>query len=834
MPVTVQGPDGKTYQFPDGTDKPAAIAYFKRKGIGVSAPTSLTSNPEGQGLYEMTGPSGTIKVPFSKIPEAAPLGYKFANTGEMYRWAKDARALQPGPLAPNDANNKWISPTEFFKGGVASLWNMVRHPIDTAASMGEIYTASGMSAGGMYPGFVMPGTGNTGRKAEQSHKKVQQEAQQDIAAQGKFAREHPAYTAGGIVIPGLVTAGVEKGIEAIPGSKMSMFRSIVGTGPRIAEDLAEKTAAENLEATKRAVEKNRDLSEAHKQDILNALHETKGKESAHQIALRNEAEQIRIKDATEAERLRLEQEKEANAAKSHNERVRAKHANVAKRIQEENQAQENMLRLRQQREADLKQATDAYYAQEEAVDKAAKAKENEAWGNWRTKMKGKTIDGGEIAAPLQKLRLDSPEVDRTLRQLEPRGDEVPQESPYYRLRDQTATSNFGASYDALSQPKQEAVDRMMVSSGESPDPIDLDPQAGQPISVERVQRANSILQRYIRSGRFEGPLLGEMKQVAKVLRRAVTNASDEYGALGDLENARSETIRYQEAFGRERPEPRTVRGERERTANPEEKKALQEQERLDAAAKHSPELAEAQKRVRAARDELKKLPSEDQLRKNLKPVPPPPTVNDLREGFRLKPEPSPSPKRLTTGSPEERAAQTVEQPPRADFKDRPTEVVPEQKPISPEDVRKANEQQVKHFAHLTQTRGTSIAIYVTLYRTLAAVARGMFGNPRALESVPGDVAEGIGLVIGSHWLARAMQDNPTLHEMLVEPTPAQLKAIPPDLRSELVPVITESHAEGIKLSPAFVGAVLGQGAVIGPNTRKLREIQSTFNAAPAQ
>lgn len=45
MPVEVQGPDGNTYQFPDGTDKTAAIAYFKKKGIGgKAAPQSEVSN----------------------------------------------------------------------------------------------------------------------------------------------------------------------------------------------------------------------------------------------------------------------------------------------------------------------------------------------------------------------------------------------------------------------------------------------------------------------------------------------------------------------------------------------------------------------------------------------------------------------------------------------------------------------------------------------------------------------------------------------------------------------------------------------------------------------
>jgi len=38
MPVTVVGPDRKQYQFPDGTTKDRAVAYFKTKGIGAVSP----------------------------------------------------------------------------------------------------------------------------------------------------------------------------------------------------------------------------------------------------------------------------------------------------------------------------------------------------------------------------------------------------------------------------------------------------------------------------------------------------------------------------------------------------------------------------------------------------------------------------------------------------------------------------------------------------------------------------------------------------------------------------------------------------------------------------
>ena len=45
MPVEVHGPDGKVYHFPDGTDKTAAIAYFKKKGIGGVQATNETTEP---------------------------------------------------------------------------------------------------------------------------------------------------------------------------------------------------------------------------------------------------------------------------------------------------------------------------------------------------------------------------------------------------------------------------------------------------------------------------------------------------------------------------------------------------------------------------------------------------------------------------------------------------------------------------------------------------------------------------------------------------------------------------------------------------------------------
>lgn len=64
MPVQVQGPDGNTYQFPDGTDKAAAIGYFKKKGIGSkSAAEPKPALPGGVGRFLSSAGSAITSVP---------------------------------------------------------------------------------------------------------------------------------------------------------------------------------------------------------------------------------------------------------------------------------------------------------------------------------------------------------------------------------------------------------------------------------------------------------------------------------------------------------------------------------------------------------------------------------------------------------------------------------------------------------------------------------------------------------------------------------------------------------------------------------------------------
>ena len=408
------------------------------------------------------------------------------------------------------------------------------------------------------------------------------------------------------------------------------------------------------------------------------------------------------------------------------------------KVKDANEAAENTLDLRRQHEQDYQQATAEHYAKESAADTRAKAEENTAWSAWRQKTAGKTLDGGQIIGPLGKLRLDSPEVDRTLNQLEPRGDEVPQESPYAQIRERTAQQQYGRDYEGLSPVKQDEVDDLLHNNGYSPEPIAFDPQAGQPISIDRVQRASSILQRYIRSGRFEGPLLGEMKQVAKVLRNAVTRASADAGASPELEGARTATITYQDAFGRERRLPATARTVREQQINPTAYKERLDEERLAKARRYDPTLVDSYRRVKAARQTLKAFPTEDQLRKGLQ---------------------QPSLKRTA----------------------------------SMDQLQQANEDSVrKRVGNLGQHAFWWTGVWPG-FRILSALVHGQEFSLQPLALMPAAGAAGIAI---EHILA-----HPPVMDFLTRATRQQVAQIPPDLRGAMPDIVNLAGKRGVRVSP---------------------------------
>lgn len=414
--------------------------------------------------------------------------------------------------------------------------------------------------------------------------------------------------------------------------------AITGTGPRGLKKLAQSTVKANVDAAREHLVKTQD-----------ALHETAGKEltRAEKVKATDEVERAKhelavAKVRADNTRVRTKHAAEVEKVRAENDRIRAKHQAAADQIAQENTATDHALELRRAEEAGLQQDTSAYYNKEDATKSKAKAATNKAWKPWHDKIAKETIDGGEISEPLKKITKLSPEVARMVSQLTPDPEDAPPESMYAKDRAAIMKSQgYKEDYWDLPPEKRAEVDKIAASNGFEPEPIDFNPQAGAAIPVEQVHRARSILGRNIYSGKYEGPLLGEMKQLLKVLDQAETRASMKADALDDLKAGRAETQKYQKAFGRERHVPKTQDEIRKREANPEQFDEENDRERLNAAQVYDPSLVKDYEKVQARREQLKKMQTEDQLRKARKQIPAPPSEDDLREGYRLKPEPEP-------------------------------------------------------------------------------------------------------------------------------------------------------------------------------------------------
>ncbi len=579
-------------------------------------------------------------------------------------------------------------------------------------------------------------------------------------------------------------ATVAKTGEVATRAARSMTDQLAGIHERTAAKVVDKAVAKNAEAKAAAEQKTAEAREKFEQAIA-------------------ETEEYNAKIHAKAEDAHDEA---LTKVRRENDRIREKHQKLVERREEENNAAEHQLELRRQREQELQQETEAYYAREDEVKAKAKAEENAAWQPWHEKMKDVSIDGGQIAKPLEQIAAVSPDVARTLRQLIPDPGEAAPDSQYALDRAAIMKSQGidpgKTSYWELPEAKRVAIDRIAASSGYEPEPIDFDPKVGHAMPVETIHRAQSILGRYIRSGRYEGHVLGEMKQVQKVLRAALTRASQEHGALGDLEAARATTQRYQEAFGREHHAPRTQDEIREKEANPEAYKEREDQERLEAARKHDEGLVAAYERVKAKREELRKMPSEEQMRRRIRQSPPPPSFGDLRSGYRLRPEPAyrpPTegdlrqgyslrsvPKPLTDEELETGAFEHLQQPLRTPAPKEPKPVEPEIKQVGEQELTEANQEELQARVDYLRRRGIFIlgsGLTVTAFAVMRSLLQ-MHMGPAIEEAIGGAIVSPL-TVVGLNKVAEILE-RPAVRDWLTKPTVQQMRQLdrlPPEQRT---------------------------------------------------
>lgn len=811
----------------DKTAAPASGAEpWERYGPSASEFAAPSNNKEG--LYEMKGADGKVqKVPYSKVDEAFKTGLRFDNPAGFRQYTKDKEA--DGPSALSDFAESEYGALGNAAKGMAQVanWNpseeeqkvaeqsgpvgraydtVMRYPerlvkpnVDMAVQAGkDVNEGNYAQATGHAIGAVIPVVGPW----------MQQTAQQIMEQLGAGNYAGAAGTAVGNVMaaeaPKVIGKAIVGTAKAVPNAVRGTAEALTKTSPSELRRVAEETQKTNQAAAAKAAEDNAKNTQTHLENTQEALHKTQGAELTTDAA-----------NKAAVAKAAADHAKATADTHAHNQRVSAKHAAEVEKITKDNAEAEQAIQERKGEEEKLQQATSDYYAKEDAVKGKAKAEENAAWKPWRDKIKGVEVDADPLVETVEKFGVNSPEIRRMMLQLIPPPEDAPITSQFYKDRqsliDQQGFNSPDLQYDKLNPNQRDIIDNLVNRLGLEPDPIDLDLKKGEKVSLENIHRAKSIIGRNIASGRYEGSVLGEMRQVAKALDRAEKLGSNSVGALDDLQKAKEATIKYQEAFGRVRHLPVTQDELFKKQANPEQFKEENDQERLDAASKHDPSLAEDYEKVKAQREKVKKMKTEDQLRKSQKEHPPAPTVDDLREGYRLKPLPEATPA-------EQRLPERTAPP------DRPVQVVPERKTITPEDIRKDRAENIQKFANRLREMGVRRALYAAgtvsalgLSGVVAAVFSGHAGGAAAAD-VAGGASSGGLVLAGSHALANLLE-KPEVVDWISKIDAKDVAAwekLPPDQKAlftqDMKALADTAEAKKIHISPYLSSFVAGSSA----------------------
>jgi hypothetical protein len=125
---------------PTGQYTAADVAAPPQQGSYSLADVDLSSNPKGEGVYQMKGQDGkTVGIPYSNVTAAMGQGNYFANASDQQRFEKDNAADRK----QNDAYIKGLTPSAggIAEGAVNEAGNMAKGAaslVAKPANVGEL------------------------------------------------------------------------------------------------------------------------------------------------------------------------------------------------------------------------------------------------------------------------------------------------------------------------------------------------------------------------------------------------------------------------------------------------------------------------------------------------------------------------------------------------------------------------------------------------------------------------------------------------------------------------------------------------------------------------
>ena len=347
----------------------------------MAAPPLDLSNPHGEGLYDMQGPNGPVKVPFSQVQIAQQQGHTL-QPGASARYRDDLAATRPSWLQrvtepatftpdPNTtpADSSWAANKDAawnagsnalgLAGNVAG--NIAKRAVRTVAGAAKFpFQAGALVANsfssdpdvsartedallGMHPGAQAYDRG--------------QEARQDWQKSPALAAENLTGDALGMWLTGKATDAVVSTPQVVGDLAQSAVRRLAGSGPGVAKNLVRE-----------AVDNNRDIVRENAAKQVDAQKDWEAKQeqamSDHKKTL-NDLQQKFIDDVRKGEwdaRVGTAEDQKAywdkrRAAKQEYEKgvqgaVKAykDKLDAAQKVRESNTASENTLDIRRQHE----------------------------------------------------------------------------------------------------------------------------------------------------------------------------------------------------------------------------------------------------------------------------------------------------------------------------------------------------------------------------------------------------------------------------------------------------------------------------------------------------
>ena len=360
-------------------------------------------------------------------------------------------------------------------------------------------------------------------------------------------------------------------------------------------------------------------------------------------------------------------------------------------------------------------------------------------------------------------------------------------------------------------------------------------------NFSRLQRWYSYLNNRIFSGgRLEPGTYRALMMTRDAINEAMQRITNKVGKVPDpahpeqnttatklLERARKFHQQRMEAFGDSPNEPATNASEVLKKAAPEYVKDTKRAKQVAMLSRFDPAISTLNDYLDGLTEGVKNLSTDKPLRERWKepPKPPkpeappePPSVDHPSTKYRLKKEPeAPPPGR-----------ETVRQPERATHPNRPPEVVPERKEISPEQLQEQRKTAVAKASEQLRQLGVRRALNALFYTMPTAVLSTLLGHPGYAYT---EAAMAPMILAGSHALA-GLLEQPGVVEWISKVTPRDVAAyekLPPEEKAvftqNLRDLVDQAHTRGAIVSPALT-AFLGAAAASAPRAPKsLKELR---------